>query len=66
MKARCHVCNIKISEVCKYHCDDCNINLCIKHRYKFEHNCKVNVLLKNKEKITKENPVIIADKIIRI
>lgn len=66
MKAKCNVCKIKLSEICKYHCEDCKTDLCIKHRYKFEHNCNVNILEKNKEKLTRENPVIISDKFIKI
>jgi len=63
---KCKICNYKLNEILSYKCDSCNINLCIKHRYKFAHNCIIDVKNNYKEILKNNNPVIVGEKVIKI
>lgn len=49
-----------------FKCNKCNRDLCITHRDPFEHHCEYNYKEANMQKLTKNNPLIIADKVIKI
>jgi hypothetical protein len=59
----CIVCNKSnyMNFLCK-----CGYYTCIKHRYASEHDCKYDYKKNAKEQISKNNPVIVADKINKI
>jgi hypothetical protein len=44
----------------------CGNFTCIKHRYAAEHNCDYDYKKNGKNNLEKNNPIIVADKIIRI
>lgn len=58
-RLRCHICNRKnTSSQLVYPCNDCNQNVCMNHRYTFEHECistiKKPIVRKNKKKKVKK------------
>lgn len=63
---RCEICKYKINEITTYKCQCCNLNLCIKHRYTFSHNCNKDIKNTHKEILKQNNPVVIAEKVIKI
>lgn len=62
---KCAKCNKKLTIVTAFDCK-CNQKFCSEHRYTFEHNC----IEYNKEfeldKIRKNNPLVINEKIIKL
>ena len=61
MKQRCHVCKKKIPIV-QYTCKcDSKLFFCAKHR--LNHNCSFDYKKFYQEKLKKENPLIIPDKL---
>ena len=58
-------------DICKKHrliileCK-CGGNYCLKHRYTDYHNCIFDYINFEREKIRKENPVVVKDKITKI
>jgi hypothetical protein len=63
---KCSICNKKTGLTyftCK--CDE-TIKLCVKHRHREDHRCSLDIKEIWKNKFLKENPIIEADKIIKI
>jgi predicted nucleic acid binding AN1-type Zn finger protein len=44
----------------------CNLYFCSTHRFPTKHNCSINVKKENSESLRKKNPLVLADKIVRI
>ena len=66
VKKRCSVCNKKVG-IDYYNCNcDSTKYFCCAHRFPFEHNCSINSLKQNSEKLSKQNIKLIAPKIITI
>uniref|UniRef100_A0A6C0ECF7 AN1-type domain-containing protein n=1 Tax=viral metagenome TaxID=1070528 RepID=A0A6C0ECF7_9ZZZZ len=62
---RCKLCNKKLNLSNMIKCK-CNNIYCFEHRYQFTHNCTYDDKQEIIEKLTKENPVVINDKIEKI
>lgn len=61
-KYKCAVCKKKLTIMTMFECK-CNHILCTQHRYKFSHDCSINVIAEHKNKLEKENPNITVDKV---
>lgn len=61
---RCTFCNKKLG-VMPFKCR-CNELFCLEHRYPESHNCKFDYKLLGKDELTKKNPQVIANKIIKL
>jgi hypothetical protein len=63
MRCKFEGCKKKVSEFNDFSCSDCNKLYCGKHRLSFDHLCDTSKIKeKHVERIKKQNPVIMADK----
>ena len=62
---RCNKCNKKIKLVEQFKCK-CNQLLCTIHRYSDTHDCTFDWKSHDREILTKMNPVVVADKLLKI
>jgi hypothetical protein len=60
-KAKCHSCGMKVGYL-GYSCK-CGYTYCGKHRYSDMHNCTYDYKTEAKEKISKANPAVVAEKL---
>ena len=63
MNKKCDICKKHRPIILKCRC---GCNYCLKHRYIENHNCKFDYKNFEREKIRKENPIIVKDKITKI
>ncbi len=64
-RGTCNVCNKKLTFIDEYICK-CGLIVCLKHRYPFAHNCKMDVRKEFQSKLTKILPVVTSEKIAKI
>ena len=63
---RCNLCKKKLlNEIAQYKCK-CEKIFCITHKASFDHNCSFDYKLYERNKLSKNNPVIIAQKLNKI
>ena len=60
VKQYCNVCEKKLKTILPMPCK-CNNFFCYLHKH--DHNCKYDYLKRNKERLKKENPKVIPEKI---
>lgn len=64
-KNRCTVCNKKLKIHEEIKCK-CSLFFCTKHRYKDMHDCTYDHKKEWEQKLVKDNPTVIADKLTKI
>ena len=64
-KSRCNECNSKVNITNSIECK-CGKLLCMKHRLFNAHNCSIDYKEKDKKILEKNNPKVVAEKIIKL
>jgi hypothetical protein len=64
-KSRCNKCNTKVNITNSLECK-CGKLLCMTHRHFNSHNCSIDYKEKDKKILEKNNPKVVAEKIIKL